>query len=130
MLSRFALLNISDTIGQDPALKFAAAAFVALVALVALCGVVRQIFAVALYRYAAENDTSGPFHERDLRAPFTKRRDRQKSLYLRYRRARRTVSGREFCRATVGSRASTVGLALEQQRECRAGRGGALCVLD
>ncbi len=47
------------------------------VALVALSGVVRQIFAVALYRYAAENDTSGPFHEQDLRAPFTKRRNRQ-----------------------------------------------------
>ncbi len=52
----------------------AAAAFVALTA---LSGVVRQIFAVALYRYAAENDTSGPFHEQDLRAPFSKRPNRQ-----------------------------------------------------
>ncbi len=36
--------------------------------------VVRQIFAVALYRYAADNDTSGPFTEDDLRSPFRGRR--------------------------------------------------------
>jgi hypothetical protein len=52
----------------------AAAAFVALVA---LSGVVRQIFAVALYRYAADNNTSGPFHEHDLRVPFSNRRNRK-----------------------------------------------------
>jgi len=60
--------------GRIAVFALAAAVFVALVA---LSGVVRQIFAVALYRYAAENDTSGPFHEQDLRAPFTKRRNRQ-----------------------------------------------------
>lgn len=60
--------------GRLAVFALAAAVFVALVA---LSGVVRQIFAVALYRYAAENDTSGPFHEQDLRAPFTKRRNRQ-----------------------------------------------------
>ncbi len=52
------------------------------VALVALSGVVRQIFAVALYRYAAENDTSAPFREQDLRAPFTKGRNRQTGTWL------------------------------------------------
>ncbi|HTC59657.1 MAG TPA: DUF6159 family protein [Solirubrobacteraceae bacterium] len=60
--------------GRIAVFALAAAVFVALVA---LSGVVRQIFAVALYRYAAENDTSGPFHEQDLRAPFTKRHNRQ-----------------------------------------------------
>jgi hypothetical protein len=60
--------------GRIAVFALSAAVFVALVA---LSGVVRQIFAVALYRYAAENDTSGPFHEQDLRAPFTKRRNRQ-----------------------------------------------------
>lgn len=34
----------------------------------ALSGVVRQIFAVALYRYATDNDTSGSFAEQDLRS--------------------------------------------------------------
>jgi hypothetical protein len=46
----------------------------AIVALAALSGVVRQIFAVALYRYATNNDTSGPFMEHDLRSPFRGRR--------------------------------------------------------
>jgi hypothetical protein len=46
----------------------------AVVALTALSGVVRQIFAVALYRYAADNDASGPFTEQDLRTPFRGRR--------------------------------------------------------
>lgn len=46
----------------------------ALVAVTALSGVVRQIFAVALYRYAAENDASGPFSEQDLHTPFSRRR--------------------------------------------------------
>jgi Family of unknown function (DUF6159) len=59
--------------GRIAVFALAAAVFVALVA---LSGVVRQIFAVALYRYAAENDTNGPFHEQDLRAPFTKPRNR------------------------------------------------------
>lgn len=60
--------------GRIAVFALCAAAFVALVA---LSGVVRQIFAVALYRYAVANDTSGPFQEQDLRAPFTKRRGRQ-----------------------------------------------------
>jgi uncharacterized protein DUF6159 len=39
----------------------------------ALAGAVRQIFAVALYRYAVHAATAGPFAERDLQRPFTGR---------------------------------------------------------
>jgi hypothetical protein len=49
----------------------------AFVALSALSGVVRQIFAVALYRYATDGDSTGPFREQDLRAPFSRRRGRR-----------------------------------------------------
>ncbi len=46
----------------------------ALVAIAALQLVVRQTFAVALYRYATEGSAPGPFDERDLRSPFGPRR--------------------------------------------------------
>lgn len=46
----------------------------ALFAIVAIGAVVRQTFVVALYRYAISEDTPGPFDERDLRAPFGRRR--------------------------------------------------------
>ena len=61
---------------QSPGARIAvfALAAAAFVALTALSSVVRQIFAVALYRYAADNDTSGPFTEQDLRSPFKTRR--------------------------------------------------------
>jgi hypothetical protein len=54
----------------------ACAGAVGLTALVGLQIVVRQTFAVALYRYATEGSVAGPFEERDLRAPFSPRRGR------------------------------------------------------
>lgn len=45
-----------------------------LLALAALGSVVRQTFAVALYRYATTDAPPGPFDERDLRAPFAPRK--------------------------------------------------------
>ncbi len=44
-----------------------------LLAIVALQAVVRQTFAVALYRYATTNAPQGHFEERDLSSPFGKR---------------------------------------------------------
>ncbi len=46
----------------------------ALVAIFALQAVVRQTFCVALYRYATNGSTQGPFAEGDLGAPFSRRR--------------------------------------------------------
>lgn len=46
----------------------------ALAAVVALQLVVRQTFAVALYRYATEGTAQGPFSEGDLQSPFGRRR--------------------------------------------------------
>ncbi len=45
-----------------------------LLGIAALAAVVRQTFAVALYRYATTDSAPGPFDERDLRAPFARRR--------------------------------------------------------
>jgi hypothetical protein len=45
-----------------------------LVAIFALQAVVRQTFAVALYRYATSGSAQGPFAEGDLDAPFSRRR--------------------------------------------------------
>lgn len=62
----------SDSGAQDAVIVLAVVAFIAIVAIGA---VVRQTFAVALYRYAKTNSAQGPFHERDLGSPFsTKRR--------------------------------------------------------
>jgi len=47
-----------------------------LVVISALQLVVRQTFAVALYRYATGGSAPGPFDERDLRSPFGPRRGR------------------------------------------------------
>lgn len=44
------------------------------VAISALAGVVRQTFAVALYRYATTGSDEGPFERRDLQAPFRPKR--------------------------------------------------------
>ena len=49
---------------------------VALVAITALQLLVRQTFAVALYRYATTGAAAGPFAEDDLQAPFSRRRGR------------------------------------------------------
>ena len=46
----------------------------AFVGIVALQLVVRQTFAVALYRYATTSATQGPFGERDLQSPFSRKR--------------------------------------------------------
>jgi Family of unknown function (DUF6159) len=46
----------------------------ALLSIAALGAVVRQTFAVALYRYATNESAPGPFEERDLRSPFGRRR--------------------------------------------------------
>jgi hypothetical protein len=42
-----------------------------LVAIIAITTVVRQTFAVALYRYATTGSAEGPFEQRDLQAPFS-----------------------------------------------------------
>jgi hypothetical protein len=46
----------------------------ALVSVVALQLLVRQTFAVALYRYATSGDAPGPFSDADLQSPFGRRR--------------------------------------------------------
>jgi hypothetical protein len=45
-----------------------------LVAMTAISGAVRQVYAVALYRYALTGNGSGAFAERDLERPFAPRR--------------------------------------------------------
>jgi hypothetical protein len=45
-----------------------------LVAIIAITAVVRQTFAVALYRYATTGSAAGPFEQRDLQAPFSPKR--------------------------------------------------------
>jgi Family of unknown function (DUF6159) len=47
-----------------------------LAAIVAVQLVVRQTFAVALYRYATDGTAQGPFSEYDLQAPFARKRGR------------------------------------------------------
>lgn len=47
-----------------------------LAAIVALQLVVRQTFAVALYRYATDGTAQGPFAEHDLQSPFARKRGR------------------------------------------------------
>jgi hypothetical protein len=47
-----------------------------LAAIVAVQLVVRQTFAVALYRYATDGTAQGPFAEGDLQAPFARKRGR------------------------------------------------------
>jgi hypothetical protein len=64
--------------GGEPGLRDAlvVAGVLVLVAIVALQVVVRQTFAVALYRYATTNSAQGPFAERDLQSPFSRKRGR------------------------------------------------------
>jgi hypothetical protein len=49
---------------------------VVLAAILALQLVVRQTFAVALYRYATDGTAQGPFAEQDLQSPFGRKRGR------------------------------------------------------
>ncbi len=51
----------------------------ALAAVLALQLLVRQTFAVALYRYATTGDAAGPFDAGDLQSPFRRRRGRGQS---------------------------------------------------
>jgi hypothetical protein len=60
-----------DTGAQDFVIGLAV---VAVIAIIALGAVVRQTFAVALYRYAKTNTGQGPFHEHDLGSPFGSKR--------------------------------------------------------
>jgi hypothetical protein len=50
-------------------------AAIAFVGIVAINAVVRQTFAVALYRYATTSTAQGPFAQSDLQAPFRGKRD-------------------------------------------------------
>jgi hypothetical protein len=50
------------------------AGLLTLVAIGAIAAVVRQTFAVALYRYATTGSAEGPFEQRDLQAPFSPKR--------------------------------------------------------
>jgi hypothetical protein len=45
-----------------------------LVAVIAITALVRQTFAVALYRYATTDSAEGPFEQHDLQAPFSPKR--------------------------------------------------------
>lgn len=71
-----ALAAVIVAAGDQPAVRdFAIAlAILAIVAIVALQNVVRQTFAVALYRFATTNAPQGPFADGDLRSPFGRRR--------------------------------------------------------
>jgi hypothetical protein len=51
-----------------------ALAVLALIAISAIAAVVRQTFAVALYRYAKTESAPGPFQARDLQTPFRAKR--------------------------------------------------------
>ena len=51
-----------------------ALAVLAFLAIIAIGAVVRQTFAVALYRYATTSSAQGPFEQRDLQSPFRPKR--------------------------------------------------------
>ena len=61
---------------RDPAARDMVifAGVLALVAIIAVTAVVRQTFAVALYRYATTGSAERPFEQRDLQAPFSPKR--------------------------------------------------------
>jgi Family of unknown function (DUF6159) len=60
----------------EPAVRDAviALAVLAFLAIIAIGAVVRQTFAVALYRYATTSSAQGPFEQRDLQSPFSPKR--------------------------------------------------------
>lgn len=62
--------------GGEPAAQdtVIAIAVILFIAILAIGAVVRQTFAVALYRYAKTNSAQGPFQERDLGSPFGSKR--------------------------------------------------------
>jgi hypothetical protein len=55
-------------------IPLAAVGIVCLVMLSGAASALRNVFSVALYRYAVDGEPTGGFPERDLRDPFTKRR--------------------------------------------------------
>lgn len=62
--------------GSDPGARdtLIAVAVIVFISIIAISAVVRQTFAVALYRYAKTSDAQGPFQERDLQSPFGSKR--------------------------------------------------------
>jgi hypothetical protein len=76
----FAVIPFAPGVGV-PLLVLGLAGFAAVVT---VGSAVRQIFAVALYRYAAHDVVAGPFGEADLQRPFAPRRGR---LWRRGRRS-------------------------------------------
>jgi len=74
-LAGVAAVAIGASLGQ-PAVRDGViiVALLAFVAISALAGAVRQTFAVALYRYATTGSGEGPFEQRDLQAPFSRKR--------------------------------------------------------
>ncbi len=64
-------LSSSEPALRDGVIVLAA---VALVAVIAIAAVVRQTFAVALYRFATTGAAQGPFGQADLQAPFSSKR--------------------------------------------------------
>jgi hypothetical protein len=62
--------------GNDPGARdtLIAVAVVVFISIIAISAVVRQTFAVALYRYAKTESAQGPFLERDLQSPFSSKR--------------------------------------------------------
>jgi hypothetical protein len=68
-------LSLAAT-GGDPGARdtVIAVAVIVFVSILAISAVVRQTFAVALYRYAKTDTAQGPFQEGDLRSPFGSKR--------------------------------------------------------
>ena len=70
----FALAIAATSAAHALQVALIVAAALTLVAIVAIQGVVRQTFAVALYRYATTGAGHGPFDARDLQSPFAANR--------------------------------------------------------
>jgi hypothetical protein len=70
------LVFVLAATGGDPAVRDAVivVGILTIVGIAALQLVVRQTFAVALYRYATSSTTQGPFTEHDLQSPFSRKR--------------------------------------------------------
>jgi hypothetical protein len=68
------LIGIGIGVAGPVGIALVAAGILALVALTACTGAVRQVFSVALYRFAVDGQVSGGFAQRDLEAPFSGKR--------------------------------------------------------
>jgi hypothetical protein len=69
-----ALLAVGLALTGGARVAMVAGGLVIVLAATALAGAIRQIFAVALYRYATHGDVRGGFEAADLSAPFSARR--------------------------------------------------------